>query len=85
MFNLSNLRSVFRERQLKVQAPELPPAMRRFLPRSPEVSIQVPGSTSHTKPELSVPEKSQETTKAQPITTTSTPFGQHHCADHLLR
>ena len=48
--------------------------MGRFLPRSSEISVQAPGSNSHTKPELPVLEKSQETTKAQPVTTsTSTP------------
>ena len=72
---MSNRRSVFPgEQRLKVEAPELLPTMGRFLPRPSEISVQAPGSNSHSKPELPVSEISQETTKAQPVTTfTSTP------------
>ena len=53
----------FWEQRLKVQTPELPPVMGRFLPRSPEVSVQAPGSTSHMKLELSPPENPKKQQK----------------------
>ena len=54
----SSAEAFFRKRRLKVQAPESPPTMGRFLPKLPKVCIQAAGSTSYTEPELPVQEKS---------------------------